>query len=195
MAAPKNENIKSRILQVTEQLLESKSFQDISLAQVAAKAEISKGTLYYYYKSKGELFCDLTDQYLHRQWEDFLNWTEDDQKDTSLQRLVKYVIERNVASAAFRLRLFGEAQLGDEELKQKLAERYNAFYTLISEKIAQRTNLPAEFLTWLILLASDGIIIQKAIENKAFDADGFVKYAVSCLEALNQPKNQTENMP
>lgn len=186
MAAPKNENVKHTILQTTAELLQNKSLQDISLAQVADKAGISKGTLYYYYKSKGDLFCDLTDQYLHHQWDDFLNWTEDEQKDTSLKRLVKYVVERNVASAAFRLRMFGEAQQGDEALKKKLADRYNAFFSLISEKIAQRTHLPAEFLTWLILLASDGIIIQKAIDNADFDADAFVDEAVQYLEQLNK---------
>lgn len=181
MAAPKNEDVKNKILDATELLLKEKNFNDLSLAQVASKAEISKGTLYYYYKTKNEIFFDLTDRYLLRQWDDFLLWTEDEHKDTSIARLVKYVVQRNVTNAALRLQLYGEAQLGNNELKQKLSKRYDEFEHLISEKIAQRTNLPADFLTWMILLVSDGIIVQNAIGNKNFDSDAFIDEAIKHL--------------
>lgn len=184
MAAPKNEDVRNKILDATESLFKEKNFNDISLAQVATKAQISKGTLYYYYKTKNELFFDLTDRYLLRQWDDFLLWTEDEHKDTSIRRLVKYVVERNVANAALRLQLYGEAQLGNNELKEKLSKRYNEFQKLISEKIAQRTNLPADFLTWTILLVSDGIIVQKAIGNENFDEESYIAEAIDHLTEM-----------
>lgn len=188
MAAPKNEDVKNKILDATESLLKEKNFNDLSLAQVASKAEISKGTLYYYYKSKNDIFFDLTDRYLLRQWNDFLLWTEDEHKDTSITRLIKYVVERNVKNAALRLQLYGEAQLGNEELKEKLSKRYDEFEHLISEKIAQRTNLPADFLTWTILLISDGIIVQNAIGNKNFDSDAFISEAIGHLTEMSDLK-------
>ena len=188
MAAPKNEDVKNKILDATESLLREKNFNDLSLAQVASKAEISKGTLYYYYKSKNDIFFDLTDRYLLRQWNDFLLWTEDEHKDTSITRLIKYVVERNVKNAALRLQLYGEAQLGNEELKEKLSKRYDEFEHLISEKIAQRTNLPADFLTWTILLISDGIIVQNAIGNKSFDSDAFITEAITHLTEMSELK-------
>lgn len=182
MAAPRKENIKEMIMDATCTLLETRALADISLADIAAAAGISKGTLYYYYKTKGEIFFDITDRYLAEQWEDFIRWTENKEKDTSLNRLVKYVVERNIASAGLRMHLLSEAQLGDEVLREKLIKLYADFQSLISQKIAERTDLPADFLTWLILLVSDGIIVQEAIGNENFDRDAFIAQGTKFLQ-------------
>ena len=47
MAAPRKDNIKEKILQATTELLKTTALADISLAEIAAAAGISKGTLYY----------------------------------------------------------------------------------------------------------------------------------------------------
>lgn len=183
MAAPRNENIKSRIIETTRELLETSSFSDISLAEIANKSGISKGTLYYHYKNKSEIFFDITDIYLNEQWNDFISWTENKEKDTSIPRLIKYVVERDVAGSKLRMQLISEAQIGDEAVRQRLINRYDEFHRLISKKIAERTNIPADFLTWLILLVSDGIIVQEAIGNDGFDVDKFMK---ECSQYLIQ---------
>ena len=161
---------------------------------MAKAAGISKGTLYYHYKTKGEIFFDLTDRYLSEQWDDLVSWTENKEKDTSIERLVKYVVERNVANASFRMQLYSEAQLGDTELKKKLSKRYDEFQKLISEKIAERTNVNPDFLTWLILLLSDGIIIQSAIGNTEFDTEKFILDGTRYLTEFSQFK-KGENTP
>lgn len=194
MAAPRKENIKEMILNALLKLLETKSFNEISLAEVAKAAGISKGTLYYHYKTKGEIFFDLTDRYLSEQWDDLVSWTGNKEKDTSIERLVKYVVERNVANASFRMQLYSEAQLGDTELKKKLSKRYDEFQKLISEKIAERTNVNPDFLTWLILLLSDGIIIQSAIGNTEFDTEKFILDGTRYLTEFSQFK-KGENTP
>lgn len=188
MAAPRKENIKEVILNATCALLETQALADISLAQIAETAGVSKGTLYYHYKTKGEIFFDITDRYLNEQMEDFVRWTENKEKDTSIQRLVKYVVERNTSSAGLRMHLFYEAQLGDTALQSKLQERYSAFHQSISQKIAERTDFPAHFLTWLILLASDGIIVQEAIKNESFDTNAFIQQGVKLLETLGKER-------
>ena len=76
MAAPRKENIKDIVLNATTALLENHSFAEISLAEIAKAAGISKGTLYYHYKTKSEIFFDLADRYLCTQWDDFIRWTE-----------------------------------------------------------------------------------------------------------------------
>ena len=82
----------------------------------------------------------MTDRYLNEQWDDFIRWTENKEKDTSIRRLVKYVVERNTASSELRLHLFCEAQTGDEELRQKLVKRYGEFQKLISAKISSNAD-------------------------------------------------------
>ena len=47
MAAPHNDNIKEKILEAASQLLAEKSFNEISLAQIAARAGVTKGSVYY----------------------------------------------------------------------------------------------------------------------------------------------------
>lgn len=192
MAAPRKENIRQLILDATCELLKTQALADISLAEIAKAAGISKGTLYYHYKTKGEIFFEITDRYLDEQWEDLIRWTENKDKDTSLNRLVKYVVERNIASAGLRMHLLSEAQLGDEILRQRLITRYEEFQALISQKIAERTGIPADFLTWLILLLSDGLIVQEAIKSDALDREAFLAQGVRVLRVLDRayPKNE-----
>ena len=178
MAAPRNDNVKEKILDAATGLLDTQTFADISLAEIAAAAGVSKGTLYYYYKNKTDILFDLTNRYLDRQWDELIAWTENKDKDTSVHRLVKYVVERNTASAGMRLHLIHAAMLGDEALRAKLIDRYAAFERLIAEKIAERTGVvSADYLTQLILLASDGMIVQEALRNDNFDAAAFVRRA------------------
>ena len=138
MAAPRNDNVKEKILDAATGLLDTQTFADISLAEIAAAAGVSKGTLYYYYKNKTDILFDLTNRYLDRQWDELIAWTGNKDKDTSVHRLVKYVVERNTASAGMRLHLIHAAMLGDEALRAKLIDRYAAFERLIAEKIAER---------------------------------------------------------
>ena len=185
MAAPRNDNVKEKILDAATGLLDTQTFADISLAEIAAAAGVSKGTLYYYYKNKTDILFDLTNRYLDRQWDELIAWTENKEKDMSVHRLVKYVVERNTASAGMRLHLIHAAMLGDEALRAKLIERYAAFERLIAEKIAERTDaVSADYLSQLILLASDGMIVQEALRNDNFDAAAFVRQSEAYLRAL-----------
>ena len=185
MAAPRNDNVKEKILDAATGLLDTQTFADISLAEIAAAAGVSKGTLYYYYKNKTDILFDLTNRYLDRQWDELIAWTGNKDKDTSVHRLVKDVVERNTASAGMRLHLIHAAMLGDEVLRAKLIDRYAAFERLIAEKIAERTDaVSADYLSQLILLASDGMIVQEALRNDNFDAAAFVHQSEAYLRAL-----------
>lgn len=192
MAAPRKDNIKEKILQATTELLKTTALADISLAEIAAAAGISKGTLYYHYKTKNEVFLDITQRFLDEQWEDLIRWTENKEKDTSLNRLVRYVAERDIASAGLRLQLLAEAQLGNETLRQNLTTLYQKFQGLIRRKIAERTALPADFLTWLLLLVCDGIIVQESIGNAAFDREAFLTEGIRYLRKLSAAQQEND---
>ncbi len=185
MAAPRKDNIREKILEATSDLLKTNSLADISLADIAKAAGISKGTLYYHYKTKNEVFLDITQRFLDEQWADLISWTENKEKDTSLNRLVRYVAERDIASAGLRLQLLSEAQLGDETLRQGMNTLYRNFQGLIRQKIQERTDLPADFLTWLILLVCDGIIVQEAIGNSSFDREAFITEGLRHLQDIS----------
>ena len=185
MAAPRKEDVRGIIMDATERLMEKESPLDISLARIAREAGVSKGTLYYHYKTKDDILFDITDRYLKQQWDDLLAWTGDRSKDTSLHRLVKYVAERNVAAEGMRMHLIYSAMLGNGEIRNRLTARYREFAALISEKIAERTKaVDADYLTWLILLASDGLIVQRTLGNGALDVDGFLRQSEAFIQNL-----------
>ena len=185
MAAPRKDDVKNIILDAAARLMRAQGLYDVSLARIAREAGVSKGTLYYHFKTKEDILFGLTDRYLSKQWDDLVRWTEDPSKDTSLHRLVKYVAQRNVASEDIRIHLIYSAMLGNDEIRRKLIARYEEFARLISAKIAQRTQaVDASYLTWLILLASDGLIVQRVLGNGQLDADGFLNDSARLLKSL-----------
>ena len=186
MAKPRNDNVREIILKGTERMLEKKALADISLAEIAREAGISKGTLYYYFKNKDEIIFTITDKYLSEQWDDLIKWTEDSRKDTSLNRLIGYILQRDIAAVGTRMHLIYAAMLGNEHTRKKLIERYAQFNRLIAEKIGERTDrLPADYLAWLVLLVSDGLIIQQTLKNKGLDIDGFIRQSAEFIKRLN----------
>lgn len=182
MAAPRKENVKELILNATEELLQQKKSSDISLAEIAREAGISKGTLYYHYKNKNDILFDITDRYLDEQYQDLIVWTEDTSKDTSLHRLIKYVLERDVATANMRLHLFYDAMMGNEQVREKLLNRYREFADILSKKIGERTNsVSSDFLAWLLLVLSDGLYIHQTLDNPQLNVSEFIKQSEGFL--------------
>lgn len=182
MAAPRKENVKELILIATEELLKTKKLSDISLAEIAGYAGISKGTLYYHYKNKNDILIDITDKYLDEQYRDLLAWTEDASKDTSFHRLVKYVLERDVATAGMRLHLFYDAMMGDDEIRKRLLRRYEEFARILAEKIGERTDsFSPDYLAWLLLVLSDGLFIHQTLGNSLLDIPQFIQQSETYL--------------
>lgn len=183
MAAPRKEDVRNLIIESAETLLTKKPFSEISLSQLAAQAGISKGTLYYHFKNKNEILFAITDKYLDAQWQELCEWTENTDKDTSLHRLVKYILERDVSGVKLRLPLFYDAMIGNEEIRTHLLIRYQAFARLIAEKISQRTDkISGEYFAWLLLLISDGLSIHQTIGNDSLDTEAFIRQTAFYIE-------------
>lgn len=191
MAAPRKEDVRSLIIEVAEELLAEKPFSEISLSQLAAQTGISKGTLYYHFKNKNEILFAITDKYLDEQWKELCQWTENADKDTSLHRLVKYILERDVAEVKLRLPLFYDAMIGNEEIRTHLIRRYQCFASLIAEKISKRTDkVSGEYFAWLLLLLSDGLSMHETIRDNNLDTDSFIRLTASYIEKFF-PKNKS----
>ena len=189
MAAPRKDNVKELIIDSTEKLMETQKLADISFAAIAKEAGISKGTLYYHYKSKNDILFGIMDKYLSAQWNDLIEWTENPDKDTSINRLAQYVMERDIANANMRLNFFYDAMMGNEEVREKLLKRYDDFEHIIAEKIGERTEaMSADYLAWVILLLSDGLFIHQTIHNDRVDSEAFIKQTGTFIKLLADTK-------
>ena len=183
MAAPRKEDVRSLIIDSAEILLTQKPFSEIFLSELAVHAGVSKGTIYYHFKNKNEILFAITDKYLDAQWQELCEWTENADKDTSLHRLVKYVLERDVSGVNLRLPLFYDAMIGNEEIRTHLIRRYRSFAELIAEKISERTSkVSGEYFAWLLLLMSDGLSIHQTIGNDSLDTEQFIRQTASYIE-------------
>ena len=120
-------------------------------------------------------------------------WTENPDKDTSLHRLVKYVLERDISNANMRLHFFYDAMLGNEEVRIKLLKRYEDFAKIIAEKIEERTSIiSADYLAWLILLLSDGLFIHKTLNNENLDVTKFIIQSEELIGILSNSSSDSK---
>jgi len=186
MAAPHNDNIKEKILDGASSLLKERSFVDISISDIAETCGVSKGSVYYYYKSKDDLLYDIADRYIDRAYNDLMVWVEDEKKDTSLPRLIRYALSRGLddSGKSLRLHLTIEAIAGNDKLREKLLLKYDVFRKIFAEKISQRKpDADGNFYAWMILLLIDGLLIQNSLNNSAFDIDEFIELVVKHLSS------------
>ena len=178
MAAPHNDNIKEKILDASTALLAEKSFNEISLSEIAKKSGVSKGSVYYYYKNKDDILYDVADGYLQQMYDQLIAWVENKEKDTSLPRLLHYVLSRGIDDPGknLRLHLTADAIAGNDQIREKLINRYRTFRKVIGEKIAQRKpDADAQYYGWLVLTVIDGLMIQNLLGNTEIDTEMFIK--------------------
>ncbi len=179
MAAPKNDNVKQRILDAAIKLFQER--HDVSLAEIAKAANVSKGTLFYHYRSKAEIYLDIGEQYWNKLSDDLLAWVDNAEKDTSIPRLVRYTFIRGVfdESGVLRLRLFVEAISGEEgvAIKARLNDQYARFKNILKDRIVERMpGADGEQLAWLLLALVDGLMVQNTLQNESIDINAFIEW-------------------
>lgn len=194
MAAPRmNDDVQKMILDAAEDLLAQKSLKEVTLAQIADHANVAKGTVYYYYKNKEDILFAIFDRYLADQWKQLNDWTSNTAKDTRLPRLIKYVLARDIDKTGIRLHFIFEAADGNEVLRQKLMERYLKFEKEIAAKIQERQdNVDSDYLSWLTLMVSDGLIIQKTLGNDQLDTDRFIAETEQYIRQIFKEEQNSE---
>lgn len=194
MAAPRmNDDVQKMILDAAEDLLAQKSLKEVTLAQIAEHANVAKGTVYYYYKNKEDILFAIFDRYLADQWKQLNDWTSNAAKDTRLPRLIKYVLARDIDKTGIRLHFIFEAADGNEVLRQKLMERYLKFEKEIAAKIQERQdNVDSDYLSWLALMVSDGLIIQKTLGNDQLDTDRFIVETEQYIRRIFKEEQNSE---
>lgn len=178
MAAPHNDNIKEKILDSATKLLQEKTFKEVSLSQIATYAGVTKGSIYYYYKSKDDILYDIADGYFQTLYGDLISWVDNKNKDTSLPRLLRYALQRGTddPGKSLRLHLTVDAISGNQKVRERLLERYHAFRAVIGNKIAERQGVTdGWYQGWLVVTVVDGLMIQALLGNSDIDIPKFIE--------------------
>lgn len=85
---------RTQILDAAARVFSNKSYLEATLDEVAAEAELAKGTLYLYFKNKQDLFVSL----MHRGHEQILGTVRElSTQEKSLEEFIRYSIEMFLA--------------------------------------------------------------------------------------------------
>ncbi len=160
---------KEKIIEAATELIIKKGPRKTSLANIAESVNISKGTLYYYYKTKSELIYDVTERHMDNITHEILKKMKLIKKGTSPQLILEMVFE-TVLEAQTRTQLhiylLHEAITNNKSLKKRFQDTYQKWKFLFLRGLGdvlpdrKRTQTIAE----LILTCIDGTMIQTMLE-------------------------------
>lgn len=162
---------KELILSCCEKIIALNGVNNFSLKDVAKAANISAGTLYYYYKTKGDLIIGLLERHMNNLRSDFNEWLIKHKDGTiSKRRFIEIILLKSVRmydKSKIRLYLINECLSTNTELKN----RYLKLYKEWEEEIVKGLELvykdiknKQEFAHFIIVII-DGLTIEQGLEN------------------------------
>ena len=129
---------KEQILGAALTVLVSNGYEKSRMDDVVKLSKLSKGTLYWYYKSKKEMYLDLVDFWVHR-YSVTLNYIveEDAPPSQQLKDLFQYFIDQYESDPQpFKaLTEFWSMAQKENDFREKLQKVYTNFLELIEDTI------------------------------------------------------------
>ncbi|MGQ5523678.1 TetR/AcrR family transcriptional regulator [Chitinimonas sp. PSY-7] len=194
---------RDRILESAARVFSQKSYLGASLDEVAADAGLTKGAVYWHFKSKNDLFFALLDSRFQVEFDHHLPEAIEQQSihvspREGTKALLAGVLDR-VKQDPDWPRLFLEflGQARDPEVRKRLARSYQESYRLSATLITQQHSLhkqPApvdpqlQAIFWSALM--DGLITAWLLNPEAIDLDTLMPRIVDMLWQGLDPEKQ-----
>jgi len=154
------------IVDTARELIMAQGVKGTSIADIARQAEMSKGTLFYYYPSKNDLVFDVTDQHFQQVTNTLMRIITAGKQDDphELFRIGFNGIINEATRGQLNLYLVQDAVTGNEELKHRFSQKYEEWRQMMFELLQsifpdghERT---LELYAYILVAALDGLIIQ-----------------------------------
>lgn len=193
----KSDTARAEIIKAARKVLSQIGVANMTLQAVADAASISKGALYYYYKSKDDILYDIMEQ-------DNVHSRE------IVTKLVKYKDEHNIQDLKIEITkgilnrfnhldnnklnhyLQGEALQGNVELQKRYKVKYHEWIKNIDKILTQLYGVQSSDITrtfsTIILAAVEGISIQKALMDKFEGDEDFIGRLLMYFQSLKYDK-------
>lgn len=178
---------RKKILRAASDLMTEKGIRETSLKDIAKKADMSAGTLYYYYSAKEDIIYDIADNNLNEITDGLLNWIDSVDAETSREQILKTVIDKILAAETrgkLHLYLISDAGTVNSALRQKFIERYANWRMILLyglERVLKDNSGRNRSLACLILATLDGLIIQNIFADEPLPVDDIVKLIVGII--------------
>lgn len=168
MAETRNDpKLKEFIINKTLELMSENGVGGTSLKQVAEACCISRGTLYYYFKSKDELILQINQWNMNRITSTLLGLLDGFLREGKSPGEIVLEIFKSVSGAELRGRmhfyLINEAMTSNPALIAPLRESYREWFRIIENSFTRflPESSDREAVARSLVAALDGIIIQK----------------------------------
>ena len=190
MSQSKQDQRKYQILDAALEVIVSKGYEGSSMTDIVIKSKMSKGAIYWYFKSKKEVYLALVNHWVHY-YSPTLNHIVEDNKPASAQLnelfnyfITQYETDQTVFKA---IAVFWSLAGRDNDFKEKFDKVYSEFLTLI-EKIIIKGVKNNEFknLDTKIAALSIMVNIESTIWFALFDDFGVsaTKYMTTIAEFI-----------
>ncbi len=160
---------RERIVRAAARLIIRKGVANTSLADIADDVGISKGTLYYYYPTKGDLIFDISVRHMEHITSSIISWIEGPGGKQGAERILQTVVETVLKSETrgyIHFYLIQEALSGNHEsLRERFTQEYHRWLDLIGQGL--RIIMPPETdfptVSRIILSSIDGLLLQNLL--------------------------------
>ncbi|MFO8043964.1 MAG: TetR/AcrR family transcriptional regulator [Alkalispirochaeta sp.] len=172
---------REKIIQAASRLIRERGIDNTTLADIAVAAEISKGTLYYYYSTKGDLIFDIADRHMNNLTDRIFRWLESSGTDVPPRRVFRMVMDAVMHSRSrgqMHVYLIQEALTENPSLRRRFVEEYQRWRTILEQGLARVYGESGEYATMArVLLATiDGLILQRLLGVEQLPIDQIAEY-------------------
>ena len=165
-------NTKQLIIDAAIKLITKQGVKNTSLADIARHANISKGTLYYYYASKDDIIAEIADVHLNIINEAVLMCVRNIQgiDDLDLVKILLDNISTISSTGRIHMYLICEAITENEALRNQFKEKYREWRLALKDSLVE--NLSDEFkdkadaISFLLISIVDGLVMQSILKSE-----------------------------
>lgn len=189
----KSDEARAEIIKAARKVLSQIGVANMTLQAVADAASISKGALYYYYKSKDDILYDIMEQdnvHSRRIVSNLVKYKkEHDIKDLKIE-ITKGILNRfnHIDNNKLNHYLQGEALQGNTELQKRYKFKYHEWIKNIDKILTQlygveSTEITKTFST-ILLAFVEGLCIQKALMDNIEADEDFIGRLLMYIQSL-----------
>ena len=195
----KSDIARAEIIDTARQVLSQLGVNNMTLQAVADAASISKGALYYYYKSKDEILYDIMAQDNAHSREiagKLIEKNHDLDVESLKKEVAKGVLNRFSQLDKNKLNLYlqGEALQGNIELQKRYNEKYHEWINNIDGILSRIYGVESTDITrtlsTIALAAIEGICIQKALMDNIEGDEDLIGKIIMFLLSLDYKKTE-----
>lgn len=168
------------ILDAASTLMTEQGIENTSLADIARAANISKGTLYYYYSSKSDLIFDIATQHINGITAQLLAWLETRRSDATLAEMVTVVLTTMMQAeirGKMHFYLLQDAMTNNESIRRRFSEKYHEWMQLMEAQIADiAPDIDARTAAHILIATIDGLVLQSLLGLEAIPVQDIAEY-------------------